>query len=390
MGAEMTRDDWAAFQEMASGFAKRSIRPILEHESPDGDLDRVPAVLKEAHETGLLASPDPDAPGFETGVWGRHALSDGPLLSLRLLSELAHACGGVAMSIHAAGLAALVIGMAENAAGLKAGRAAVALSENGFPPGFGTILDPSRAEPARIETVAEHKDGWTLRGRKDFVYLAPETDAFVVFAREGSEWRAFLVPASGEGVRVEDAGHRMGLRACGLKHVILNRARAGDDALLKFARPAPEAVMEYLRTWWLGMAAIGSGIAKSAEEAARGYAEERYQGTTEIIHHPAVNALMLAQARARTESCAAVTERAALADGGARRSLLAAAQAKLTGLSDAAQAVTDSLQVFGGYGYMEDYRMEKRYRDVNTLKGAGGSARDLSLLIARIAEEGSR
>jgi alkylation response protein AidB-like acyl-CoA dehydrogenase len=387
MGTEMTREDRAAFKEMAAGFAKRSVRPILEHESPDGDLGRVPAVLKEAYETGLLASADPGAPGFETGVWGRQALSDGPLLSLHLLSELAHACGGVAMGVHAAGLAALVMGMAENAAVLKAARAAVALMENGFPPGFGTILDPSRPEPARIETVAEAKDGWAITGRKDFVYAAPETDAFVVFAREGSEWRAFLIPAGGAGVKVEDAGYRMGLRACGLKNVILERARVGDEALLKFSRPAAEVVMEYLRLWWLGTAAIAAGIAKGAEEAARQYAAERYQGCTEIIHHPAVNALMLAQARSRTASCAGAMERAA-AEGGARPALAAAAQARLTGLADAAEAVTDSLQAFGGYGYMEDYRMEKRYRDVNTLARAGGSARDLRLLIARAAEEG--
>jgi alkylation response protein AidB-like acyl-CoA dehydrogenase len=388
MGTEMTREDWAAFREMAASFAKRSVRPILEHESPDGDLDRVPAVMKEAFTTGLLASPDPEAPGFETGIWGRHALSAGPLLSLELLTELAHACAGVAMSIHAAGLASLVLGMAGNAPGRKISRPAVALSENGFVPGLGTIMDPSRSEPARIETTAEHKDGaWTLQGRKDFVYQAPDTDAFLVFAREGGEWRVFVVPVDHEGVKVEDAGHRLGLRACLLKNVILNRARFPEDSLLKFARPASQVVMECLRLNWLGQAALAAGIGRSAEEAARQYASERFQGGAEIIAHPAVNMMMLAEARARTEACAAALTRAAQAEGPARSLLGAAAQAKLTGLGEAARAVTDSLQVFGGYGYMEDYRMEKRYRDVNTLKCAGGSPRELAMIIAQAAKE---
>ena len=153
MTAEISKEERAAFIEMAASFARRSIGPILEHESADGDLSRIPGILDQAFETGLLASPDPEAPGHQAGIWGTHTALHGPRLSLSLLEELAVACGGTAINLHALGLGSLIAGMAKNPPPLP-GRIAVALNENGFPPWPGTIREPAGQNPARIETVA--------------------------------------------------------------------------------------------------------------------------------------------------------------------------------------------------------------------------------------------
>ncbi len=382
----MSKEEREAFRETAASFAKRSVAPILEHESADGDLERVGAILDEAYATGLMASPDPEAPGHDAGVWGRDTLDQGPRVSLTLLEELSVACGGVAMNAHAAGLGALMVAMAESAPAGTPQRVAVALSEGGFPPGADVILKPSLNAPARIETVAvKTGDGYTLSGRKDFVYQALGVEAYVAFARMDDEWAAFLVPAGASGLAVEELGSRMGLRACPIVNLEFSDVAVSEEFRLRFGVPVHDVVMEYLRLWNLGLVAIGAGVARGALAAARQYAEDRYQGCTEIINHPGMGAL-LADSESRIMVCLGLLDRASEA-GVASAGLLAAAKARLAGMAAAAGAVTDSLQIFGGYGYMEDYRMEKRYRDVNTLKCSGGSPRDLRALIAGLSRE---
>jgi alkylation response protein AidB-like acyl-CoA dehydrogenase len=383
----MGREELAAFLDLAAAFARRSIAPLLAHESPDGDLAQVVPVLAEAEKVGLLASPDPEAPGHETGIWGRHALAAGPRLSLLLLEELATACAGVAMNAHVIGLGSLLLARARGLSSPLPRRPAAGLGEGGFLPGPAVLSDPSLSAPARIETVAvKRNDDLVLSGRKDFVFRSPDTDAYIVFAREDREWALFLVPADAVGLEVTDAGPRLGLRACPVVHLTLRDVTMPMAQRLAFERPVTEIVMEHLRLWCLGLVAIGAGAARGSLAAARVYAGERWQGCAEIIAHDGTGAL-LAEAEAGIMVCQGLLERASQEGGSASANLLAAAKARLAGLPAAALAVTNCLQVFGGYGYMEDYRMEKRYRDVNTLKSAGGSGRDLRRLIAGLSRE---
>ena len=176
------------------------------------------------------------------------------------------------------------------------------------------------------------------------------------------------------------------LRACPLVHLCLEGVEASENSRLEFSRPASDVVMEYLRLWWLGEVAVGAGMARQAVRRARDYAEERWQGCTEIINHPGMG-MLLADSESRIMVCQSLVERAASETSSSPVSLAAAAKAKLMGMYAAAGAVTDSLQIFGGYGYMEDYRMEKLYRDVNTLKSVGGGPRDMRQIIAGLGRE---
>jgi len=387
MANEITAEELAAFKEMAASFAKRSIGPILETESPDGDLGRLGALMEEAKETGLLSSADPAAPGYEAGIWGTNAVQHGPAASLMLLEELAVACGGVAVSMHGQGLANVTLAMARSLPEAPSGPVAAALFEGGFLPGPEVIDDPSRQAPARIETVAKETDGgFAITGGKDFVFEGKDAAAYLVFARVDSEWAVFMVPASADGLEVEDAGFRMGVRACRMTNLFLDNVKVGADARLKFDAPVSEIVMNHMRLWNLGLVAIGAGVARGGLAQARAYAEERYQGCTEIINHPGMGAL-LAESEARIMVCQGLVMRACAESQSPRKALIDSCKARLAGMAAAAGAVTDSLQIFGGYGYMEDYRMEKRYRDINSLKSAGGSARDLRMLIAGLTRE---
>ncbi|MFO8058837.1 MAG: acyl-CoA dehydrogenase [bacterium] len=381
-----SQEDIRAFQNMAESFAEKSIRPVLGHDTPDGDLARVPALMEKARENGLIASSNPEAPGHETGIWGRFAKDMGPRVSLLLLEELAAACGGVALNAHVLGLSALVAGSALECPEVPE-NTAVALLEGGFAFTPEVLRYPSRQFPAAVETVAEDRgDEVALDGRKDFVCQAEGTRAYIVFARTGDEWRAFLADTDAHGLKAESAGRRMGLRSAPVVHLVLEDVRVGKERELQFGHPGYEAVLEYLRFYWLGNLAIATGVARGALDAALAYARERYQCCTEIINHPGVNSLLLGKAEAGIAACQSLLDRASAGSGESFRNVAEAAGARLAGLDHAARAVTDCLQAFGGYGYMEDYGMEKRYRDVNTLKCMGGGPRDMKAVIVGFRE----
>jgi butyryl-CoA dehydrogenase len=390
MNEKLSTEEFVAFQRMAASFANKSIAPMLAKESPDGDLALLPGILEQAREAGLLASARHDAPGRETGIWGAQTMVHGPEVSAMLLEELAVVCGGVAMCFHAQGIATLPLVRAENPPASPPERVAMAFSESFGLPGLATLREPHLAAPAPVETIAEEAaGGYELSGEKTFIYGASRPEAYIVFARLAKEgaWACLLVPTDSKGLEFRDAGARTGLRACELEHLKLDRVRVDEDQILRFSHPACEVVLDQLCFNLIGLSAIATGIARGAIASAREYAAERYQGGDQIIKHPAIK-MLLADSDARIAACQASIARAAGARGDAELRFIEAVRAKLFIMQAAAGAVTDCLQVFGGYGYMEDYRMEKRLRDVSVLKSAGGAPRELRMILAEMIKEG--
>jgi len=209
-----------------------------------------------------------------------------------------------------------------------------------------------------------------------------------VFARLGEQWGCFLVGAREKGVARTDVGVRTGLRACVVEHVDFHHVDIPPDARIDNG-DARELVVHAMNLNWAGMAAIAVGIARGASAASRKYAAERYQGGRQIEEHPAVKMLI-----AGAEALTAIAEASLLTlqDGDLKswKNLKRSAAVKLSVMDLCARAVTDCLQTFGGYGYMEDYGMEKRLRDVSVLKSAAGSTTYLKQLIFDIEKEGLR
>ncbi len=390
MTEKLSAEEVAAFREMAASFAKKSTAPMLAAEHPDGDLAMLQGILEQGRGAGLLASPKADAPGRETGIWGAQAVHHGPEVSAMLLEELAVVCGGTAMCFHAQGMGCLPLIRADNPPASPPEKVAFAFSESFGIPSLATLRKPDQSLPAAVETIAkEAAGGYEISGTKSFVYGMPSPEAYIVFARlaDEGEWACFAVPRDSKGLHAEDAGHRTGLRACGLEQLTLDGVRVSEDSLLRFPVPAHVVVLDQLTFNMTGLSAIATGIARGALASAREYAAERYQGGMQIIDQPAVK-MLIADSDARIAACRAGVARAAAAEGDAEARFIEACRAKLFIMQAAAGAVTDCLQVFGGYGYMEDYRMEKRLRDVSVLKSTGGAPRELRLILADRIKEG--
>ncbi|MBN2158186.1 MAG: acyl-CoA dehydrogenase [Spirochaetes bacterium] len=377
-------EELSQFRDLAKKFSLGQIRPLLEESLPDGRLNRVHDIINSSHTLGIITSVDELSPGHEFGIWGRAAdRSIAP--SAALLGAIAETCGGIAFCCHVQGVPSHLIIHAAKHPSFTSLRPALCLQEGPYPPSYSTLFHPDREPVSGIVTAAKKNTGaYSLNGSKSFVYSATEPDGYVVFARVDERLRCFLVPIGTPGITRIDVGQRTGLRAATLGHLDFDEVPVSEDNCLDDG-DALDLACTALGLHWAGMSAIAAGIARGAVKAAQTYAAERYQGGGTIENHPAVKKLI-----------GASEARAAAADGvlgsltappGTRDFLKQAAMAKLSATELGAEAVTDSLQVFGGYGYMEDFGMEKRLRDIAVLKAAGGPPNYLKQFIADMSRE---
>ena len=361
--------------------ALRRFLQRLEAEDPEADPARREALLKEAEAIGLLADPDPEAPGFTTGIWGRWTWTERLGLSLHALARLGEACAGFALALHAQGIACAAL---EGARFFPRG---AQLTLGGWP-AYGIPIHPSAGEEAGLHFTRSDGD-LLLEGRSWFLVSAGPPQGLLLFARaaEDFSWALIALPADLPGVRLEPLPERLGLRAAWMGHLQADGvliAREGAARILARGEEAHRRLRRLLALDWLGHAAIALGVARRSLDQARAYARTRYQGGRRIIAHGPVRSLL-------GTAAADVMTLELLLKAHAEQPLSAlsedvlerwAAVAKLAIAEHAWRAVSNSLQVMGGYGYMEDHGLAGRLRDVSTLRVLHGSPDRIRLCYA--------
>ena len=267
----------------------------------------------------------------------------------------------------------------------------------------------SGSDAAALRATARRDgDGWVLNGRKHFVTNADYAPLVIAFARVGAAEEAvamrvasrpgaptpgapapahagitaFIVPTDARGVSLGPSERKMGLLASDTRALVLEDARVGADAVLGEVGRGFGIALAGLDGGRIGVAAQSIGIARAALARAIGYARERRQFGKPIVEF---EALRFSLARARTDIDAArlLALRAAwLRDRGCPFTR-EASMAKLFA-SEAAQRVTyQALQVFGGYGYMREYEVERYARDARVTTLYEGTSEVQRMVIAR-------
>jgi alkylation response protein AidB-like acyl-CoA dehydrogenase len=233
-------------------------------------------------------------------------------------------------------------------------------------------------------------DGWVLNGRKQFITNARYAPLVVTFARVGAaeEGRphagitAFIVPTDAPGVSLGPSDQKMGLLASDTSALVLEDARVGADALLGEIGKGFSIALAGLDGGRIGIAAQSTGISRAVIERAIAYGRERRQFGKPIVEFEAIR---FALARARTDLDAArlLNLRAAWLRDSGRAFTREASMAKLFA-SEAAQRVTyQALQVFGGYGYMREFEVERYARDARATTIYEGTSEVQRMVIAR-------
>lgn len=284
------------------------------------------------------------------------------------VEEVSRACPGAGMlfAAHAQGIAPLLL-LSDNdtARGFLSGIAASEAKD--IPVLFTAAIyeDSDRTtNPDNIKTeYVEKGETVIVTGAKSNVLCGASASYYAVAARckASGAMSIIMMPSGSGGISVKEEKKRIGLRFCPVCDVdFKNAATSNKYILLKDAQP------EFFRKWTEysdpALAAVATGIAVEARVAALKYSVERYQGGKQICDHDLVR-MMLADMESRTRAARAL---AYSGEGGLFASGFAAEAAEKTCL--------DAVQIHGGYGYMEDYRVERYLRDAKALTAIGGSA----------------
>ena len=250
----------------------------------------------------------------------------------------------------------------------------------------------SGSDAASLRATARRDgDGWLLEGQKLFVTSAPYAPFFIVLARVGQAdpakahggITAFLVPAEAPGVVVGKAERKLGLSASETSAVTFEDVRVPATAVLGTEGGGfSEVAMAGLDAGRIGIGAQSLGIGRGALGLACAYAKERRQFGAPIGSFQAIR-FALAQARTELDAARMLVLRAAwLKDRGARFTR-EASEAKLYASEAANRSVSACLQVFGGYGYMREYGIERYFRDARATTIYEGTSEVQRMVIAR-------
>ncbi len=348
--------DRAAILDAAGDFVRKAVAPRVERPEVAVSQQDLAAMDALARSTGIL--PHPGEPGF--ALWEPET----PLsLSLEILRMTARSSAGVAYRFHLAGL------YHDTAVSLGIPGTTAVISGGGIGLGKGALACLLRGEAVSAATAYDLFPH-AARPIPCFLPYRPDEVAFPFLEDGRLQWRR----SSAFTLRAEPHGH--GLVEAGLATLTLN-----DEGVVVSPSDPEKVFTRHLGLHGLGALAIALGAVEGAYRKAIRYAHDRKQGGVAIAEHAAVR-LLLAEASTAMATAATslrnLPEDIATPDDLSQVFRLQAALHPL--LCTAANAC---MQVFGGYGYMRDYGMEKVVRDCNALRLVGGTTTELKLHIAQ-------
>jgi len=251
------------------------------------------------------------------------------------------------------------------------------------------LTEPGAGSDAgAIRTRAEKRGNtYVLNGTKQFITSGKNADVVIVFAKTDPEaggrgMSAFIVPTDTPGYRVASVEHKMGQRASDTCQLVFEDMELTPDLLLGQEGEGYRIALSNLEGGRIGIAAQAIGMARAAYEHAVAYAKERETFGKAIIEHQAV-VFRLAEMRTKIEAARQLTWHAARLRDAGTPCLTEASMAKLYASEMAEEVCSDAIQVHGGYGYLQDFPVERIYRDVRVTKIYEGTSDIQKLIIGR-------
>ena len=366
-------------QKLARDFARAEIAPVAEHYDKTHDYPW--PVIKKAQELGLTTMNIPE----EFGGLGLSMLEE-----CIVTEELSWGCSGISTAIGVNSLGMWPI--------LLAGSASQK-SEYGERMADGQLCAYCVTEPeagsdvSGISTTAlKNGDHYLLNGGKTFITGATNANFYTVLAYTDPELREsksrykgmsfFIVEREWEGVSVGKPFEKMGQHATDTAEVIFNNVKVPATHLLGEEGKGFYYAMGVFDHSRPSVAAGAVGVAQRALDEAIKYAKERVAMGKPIWQHQAIGH-MIADMAMQVEAARLLVQKAAWSVDSGTKNTTAAAFAKAYAADMAMKVCTDAVQVFGGYGYMSEYPVEKLMRDIKIYQIYEGTSQIQRLIITR-------
>jgi isovaleryl-CoA dehydrogenase len=363
-------------QQMVAKFARNEIAPIAAEIDQQGLF---PAeTFKKMGELGLLGLLIPEEYG---------GASQSVLTCCIASEEIAYACASTSLSFLAhsvlcshnlacnGSVAQKQKYLPDLASGMKMG--AIAMTE----PGAGSDV-------LSISTFAKRSNGeYLINGSKTFITNAPVADIFLVYARTDKEGgpagiSQFIIERGSPGFSIGKPLKKMGMRGSPTAEIFFDNCRVPVENLVRGENEALGILLGGLDVERVVGASMAVGSARAAFDRALAYAKERRQfgkplAMFEMIMEKFANMSMeIEAARLLTYKAAALCDQCIPCS-------LEASHAKLFSSEMAVRAASEAIQILGGYGYMQEYEVERILRDVRMGTIGGGTSEIQRLIIAR-------
>ncbi|MGD2199266.1 acyl-CoA dehydrogenase [Lysinibacillus fusiformis] len=368
-------DEQIMMRDMVRNFAQEKIQPWVERMEA-GEFPR--ELLQQMGELGLMGITTPE----ELGGSGMDFTSY--IIAIHELSKVS-AVMGVILSVHTSvGTNPIIyFGNEEQkkryvpklAAGEYLG--AFCLTE----PGAGSDAGSLQSKAVR------EGDEYVINGSKVFITNGGEADVYIVFASTNPAEKtngisAFIVEKGTPGLIIGKDEHKMGLHGSRTVQLTFDNCRIPANNLLGEEGEGFKIAMANLDVGRIGIAAQSLGIAEAALEAATAYAKERVQFGKPIVAQQGVS-FKLADMATAVESSKLLVYRAADLRAKGLPCGTEASMAKLFASRSAVQTAIEAVQVFGGYGYTEDYPVERYFRDAKVTEIYEGTSEIQRLVISK-------
>ena len=244
------------------------------------------------------------------------------------------------------------------------------------------------SDAAALRTTATRDgDHYVLNGTKQFITSGKNGDVAIVMAvtdkaagKKGIS--AFWVPTDTPGYIVAGIEHKMGQHSSDTAQIVFDNCRVPAENLIGEEGQGYKIALSGLEGGRIGIASQSVGMARAAFEAALSYAKERESFGKAIFEHQSVQFRLSEMAMQIEAARQLILHAASMKDAGLP-CLKEAAMAKLFASEMAERVVSNAMQVFGGYGYVADFPIERIYRDVRVCQIYEGTSDIQKLLIAR-------
>ncbi|MFF8744760.1 acyl-CoA dehydrogenase family protein [Streptomyces californicus] len=369
-------EEQEAVRKLAEDFVAREVAPHVVDWDRAEDVDR--SIVRKLGDVGFLGLTVPEEYG---GSGGDH-------LSYCLVTE---ELGRGDSSVR--GIVSVSLGLVAKTVAAwgseEQKRAWLPRLTSGEAIGCFGLTEPGTGSDAGNLATRAVRDGgdYVVNGAKTFITNGTWADVVLLFARTGEApghrgVSAFLVPADTPGLSRRTIHGKLGLRGQATAELVLEDVRVPASALLGPAGKGFSIAMSALAKGRMSVAAGCVGIAQAALDAAVRYAGEREQFGKAIAGHQLVQEL-LSDIAVDVDAARLLTWRVAdLIDRG-REFATAASQAKLFASEAAVRCANNALQVFGGYGYIDEYPVGKLLRDARVMTLYEGTSQIQKLVIGR-------
>jgi len=363
-------------RELAHEFAVDEIRPNAEHWDAESQYPK--EAIQAAHEMGLLNLHIPEK-------YGGAGL--GSIEEVLVNEELAWGDPGFATAAYATSLACapIITGATEE----QKQKWLRKITEDGALASYGVTEPDAGSDLAACKTTAIRDGGeYVINGSKMFITGAGYADFFFILAKTDPDagyngMSGFIIEAGAEGFSLGKKEVNMGQRCSDTRAITFDNVRVPLENLIGGSESG--GWMNAMSAFDMSrpnIAAHATGLARAAYEHALQYSNERYTFGKPLHKHQAIQ-FMLADMKTQVEASRLLTWKSAYEADNGIRNTESAAHAKRFAADAAMQVSTDAVQIFGGYGYSEEYPVARLMRGAKVMQIYEGSSQIQRMIIGR-------